>query len=205
MIRSTLALSLLVLAAASQAVVLAPASTRGWQSSKTGASYTDDLVTVLLGSSRHPDINVFRGWRTEFDLSDLPDASRLLSATLTTTVAQQSRASFLPQTIVVRAYTGTGTVPLASPGGTALPSFECAPQAATVRLDVASALRSAKGRYLGLDFSTSTNSLIAGTPTNNGLVWTTPTLTLAYAPVPEPAPLAALGLGALAVLRRRKA
>ena len=139
------------------------------------------------------------GWRAEFALPAAPSGTRLVSAFLETRVAGSTRSGF--QNIWLNAYAGSGTISAARPASAVLVSSRSVSNASTLRVDVAAGV--GPGPYAGVDMVCQPLPLGQDGATPN-FSWSAPTLAVTYAPVPEPSAFAALSIGALAMLRRRK-
>lgn len=145
-----------------------------------------------------------RGWMAEFRLPTLPTGMTLASATLSATASGSS------QRLSVDVYSGDGVVTLSDWRGRDY-GFRANAAAGLFSLNVSQSVRSlyASGAsYAGLCFACYDRTRVDGNAINRDIMaWSDPKLTLTYAPqaVPEPAAFLPLGLGALALRRRRKA
>ena len=216
--RSLLPLAVLALAAVAgaQMVTLSPASTGGYVSAHNsvhrggGTQIWSELETLSCTYTEtettpkgtiYPRTTIVLGWMAEFVLPSVPAGMAVASATLSATVG-----SGPTQPVFTSVYAGDGAVTLADWRASALGvTTATANPNSSFRIDVSEGVRAlyAVGQdQAGLRVGRSSQV----THVEQSLHWSSPKLTVTFAPqaVPEPAPLAALGLGALALMRRRR-
>ena len=206
MIRSALALLALAAAASAQSTLtVTPSDARSVRTVTTGGLHgspitsTSTLVAGLMsgidsGDGTGPSAT-YR-WQALFPLSAIPAQATVLSATITTGILTVGANGMISGGLYASAIgTLTTDVPTVTNG---YAHIDNTVGVKTIdATDAFRAYRAAGTPYGGLIVSAGRNF--------GALTWSTPTLTVTYAPVPEPSALAALGLGALALLRRRKA
>ena len=205
-----LALLTLAAAASAQTITLSPVATSGYSlvgtdnySLAAGTrtfAYRKTFVNPPPYGSGISVTSYQIGWRAEFALPTAPSGTRLASAFFETRVLTAKGSG--SHSVELRTYAGSGAISALRPAPATLVTSRRIGPIASLRIDVAAGLGT--GPYAGVDLVCPPFSADGVTPSFS---WSAPTLTLTYAPVPvpEPASFAALGLGAVALIRRRKA